>query len=312
MNVFPKTRMERQEWRNFFLFIAPWLFGILCLSLFPLLWGGAMSLTNYTGFNIKTLKFIGLANYVRAFKDPATAHGIARTLYITVLAVPLNIAGGFALALLLNQRIKGQGIFRVLFYLPSIIPITAVALIWGQLLSKNAGLINLIIDLFTPAEGTTINWLFNYGNESLIMLFAWGLGGGMVIYLAGLQNIPAELQEAAHVDGATPLQSFWHVTLPLMTPVLLFQTIMGLIWSLQILVPALLLAPSTDARSIGLTIPRSNRLFMVHLYEQAFVHNRFGYALALAWILFIVIMIMALVVLKTSSYWVYYETGVEE
>jgi ABC-type sugar transport system permease subunit len=312
MSWLPKTRMERQEWRNFFVFISPWLFGLICLAMFPLIWGGWISMTNYTGFNIRNLKFVGFANYVRAFNDPKTIHGITRTLYITMIAVPLNIIGGFMLALLLNQKIKGQGIFRVLFYLPSIIPITAVALIWGQLLSKNAGLINLIIDIFTPAEGTTINWLFDYSNESLIMLFVWGLGGGMVIYLAGLQNIPSELKEAAHVDGATPVQSFFNVTLPLMTPVLLFQTIMGLIWSLQILVPALLLAPTTDARSVGLTIPRDNRLFMVHLYEQAFIYNRFGYALALAWILFVVVLIMAIVVLKTSSYWVYYESGVEE
>jgi ABC-type sugar transport system permease subunit len=303
--------MERREWLSFFLFISPWIFGVLCLTLFPLIWGGAMSFTNYTGFNVRNLRFIEFGNYIRAFKDPATSHGIIRTLYITAIGVPFRIIGGFGLALLLNQKLKGQGGFRVLFYLPAIVPVTAVALIWQQLLSKNAGLLNLFIDVLSGRKGTVINWLFDYPNESLIMLFGWGLGGGMVIYLAGLQNIPSELKEAAHVDGANPLQSFFHVTLPLMTPVLLFQTIMELIWSLQILVPALLLAPSVNKLAVGLNIPRPNRLFMVHLYEQAFVYNRFGYALALAWILFIVIMILAIVVLKSSSYWVYYESEVE-
>lgn len=312
----PKGKLERQRFFSFVMFIAPWfLVGIVFLTVFPLIWGGYISLTNYTGFNIKNLKFLGLGNYVRAFKDPGVSQGILRTLYITLLGVPLRVMGGFALALLLNQRIKGQGIFRMLFYLPSIIPITATALVWQQILAKNAGLLNLLLEKITGQRGLAINWLLDFSNESLIMLYMWGLGGGMVIYLAGLQNVPAELKEAAHVDGANPIQSFFNVTLPLMTPLLLFQTIMELIWSLQILVPALLLVPGTGQTSgllAAVQIPPNNRLFMVHLFEQAFVRNRFGYGMALAWILFVFIMLLSLAVMKTSKSWVYYEVDVEE
>ena len=312
----PKNKLERQRFFSFLLFIAPWfLVGVLFLTLFPLIWGGYISLTNYTGFNIKNLKFLGLSNYIRAYNDPGVIQGILRTLYITLLGVPLRVIGGFALALLLNQRLKGQGLFRMLFYLPSIIPITATALVWQQILAKNAGLLNLLLEQITGQRGLAINWLLDYSNESLIMLYMWGLGGGMVIYLAGLQNVPAELKEAAYVDGANSVQIFFKVTLPLMTPLLLFQTIIELIWSLQILVPALLLVPGKGEVSTLLAavqIPPKNRLFMVHLFEQAFVRNRFGYGLALAWILFIFIMLLSFTLLKTSKSWVYYEVDVEE
>lgn len=140
------------------------------------------------------------------------------------------------------------------------------------------------------------------------------LGGGMIIYLAGLQNVPNEFKEAATVDGANSIQSFFRITLPLMTPVLLFQTITGLIWTLQLLVPALLLTPqavSSGGLSAGLAIPPDNRLYMVHLYEQTFIYQRFGYGLALAWILFIVIMILSLILVRTSRHWVYYEVDID-
>lgn len=306
--------MRRQEVRTFVLFITPWLFGLIGLIVFPFVWGGAMSLTNYTGFNVSNLRFMGFANYRRAFADDATWNGLARTAYITLIGVPIRVVGGFMLALMLNQQLKGQGIFRTMFYLPFIVPVSALTLIWFQILAKNAGLLNLILEFVTGRDQVVINWLLDYSNESLVMLYAWGLGGGMIIYLAGLQNVPNEFKEAATVDGANSIQSFFRITLPLMTPVLLFQTITGLIWTLQLLVPALLLTPqavSSGGLSAGLAIPPDNRLYMVHLYEQTFIYQRFGYGLALAWILFIVIMILSLILVRTSRHWVYYEVDID-
>ena len=318
MSTTPKLRlrdqpMRREEIRTFFLFITPWLLGLVGLIIFPFVWGGAMSLTNYTGFNVSNLRFMGLANYRRAFADDATWHGLARTGYITLIGVPIRVVGGFMLAMLLNQGLKAQGVFRTLFYLPFIVPVSALTLIWFQILAKNAGLLNLIIETVTGQQ-TTINWLLDHSNESLVMLYAWGLGGGMIIYLAGLQNVPNEYKEAATVDGANAFQTFFRVTLPLMTPVLLFQTVTGLIWTLQLLVPALLLTPgavSSGGLSAGLTIPPDNRLYMVHLYEQTFIYQRFGYGLALAWILFILIMTLSLILVRTSRHWVYYEVDID-
>jgi len=305
--------MKQQEIRTFYLFIAPWMVGLVCLVILPFVWGGAMSMTNYTGFNIKSLKFMGFANYKRAFADAATWHGLERTAYITLIGVPIRVIGGFLLAMLLNRGLKAQGVFRTLFYLPYIVPVSALTLVWFQILAKNAGLLNLVFEVISGRQ-VVINWLLDYSNESLIMLYSWGLGGGMVIYLAGLQNVPQELKEAAVVDGANSFQSFFRITLPLMSPVLLFQTVTGLIWSLQLLVPALLLNPgavSSGGLSTGLTIPPDNRLYMVHLYEQTFIYQRFGYGLALAWILFIIIMILSLILVKISSFWVHYEVDVD-
>jgi multiple sugar transport system permease protein len=305
--------MRREEVRTFFLFITPWLLGLFGLIIFPFVWGGAMSLTNYTGLNIRNLRFMGLANYRRAFTDDATWHGLARTGYITLIGVPIQVVGGFMLAMLLKQGLKAQGVFRTLFYLPYIVPVSALTLIWFQILARNAGLLNLIIEVITGQQ-TTINWLLDHSNESLVMLYAWGLGGGMIIYLAGLQNVPSEFTEAATVDGANAFQKFFRITLPLMTPVLLFQTVTGLIWTLQLLVPALLLTPGgvgMGGLRAGLTIPPNNRLYMVHLYEQTFIYQRFAYGLALAWILFVLIMTLSLILVRTSRHWVYYEVDID-
>jgi len=169
--------------------------------------GGYISLTNYTGFNIKNLNFSGWQLYSRLQRSWGYSGDSADPLYY-LLGVPLRVIGGFALALLLNQRLKGQGMFRMLFYLPSIIPITATALVWQQILAKNAGLLNLLLEQITGQRGLAINWLLDYSNESLIMLYMWGLRGGMVIYLAGLQNVPAELKKRRMWMGRTLSRSF--------------------------------------------------------------------------------------------------------
>ena len=309
-------RRSRAQWREvgvFLGFVSPWLFGFFVVTMLPLLWGFYLSLTNFTGLNFEHIRFIGGANYLRALNDPEAWRGLWHTAVITLVGVPASLIGGFALAVLLNQKVRGQRLFRTLFYIPSVVPAVALVVIWQTIYNRNSGLLNAVIDLFH--KGTVINWISDYPNLSLIIMLLWGMGGGMIIYLAALQGVPSELKEAAAIDGATAWQSFRGVTLPLVTPVLFFQLIMGIIQSLQLLVPAMLLTSiaggATWARE-GFQIPEANRLFMVHLYEQTFNYQRFGYGMALAWILFVIVFAFSLLVVKSGQYWVYYEVEVEE
>jgi multiple sugar transport system permease protein len=292
----------------FYTFIAPWLLGLVFLSLFPMVVGLLTSLTNYDGLNIDSLKFLGLRNYTRAFtQDPDARFSFVRTLAWAALNLPLWMVLSFVLALILNQEVKGRGIFRTLYYLPSVVPAVALVWIWKIFLDKNYGLLNGLISIFRP--GTAIPWLSTYALQGLTVIAIWGgLGAGMVIFLAGLQGIPDELVEAAQIDGATKLQVFWNVTIPLMTPVIFFQLINGLIGSFQQLVLPQLL--TTGSISGGRPVPpRSVYLYMIHVDRQIFGLQRFGYGSALLWMLFVVIATLTVLVFKTEKYWVHSEVS---
>jgi len=304
-----KSRAEKRELRSFYFFIAPWLFGFFVVTIIPLLWGGYLSFTNYTGLNMAHAKMVGLSNYFRAFRDPEVWNGLLHTGIITFVGVPLGLIGGFSLAVLLNQKVRGQGLFRTIFYIPSLVPAVAMVIIWQTIYNRNAGLLNALIDIFH--QGTLINWISDLPNLALIVMLFWGIGGGMVIYLAALQGVPVELKEAAAIDGANAWQAFRRITFPLVTPVIFFQLVMGIIGSLQMLVPALLLTSSLLGAGYIPQIPQANRLYMVHLYQQTFQYQRFGYGLALAWILFVIVFIFSLIVVKSGHFWVHYEVDVE-
>lgn len=299
------SRLSRSQRRTltFYLFISPWLIGLVALGLIPLVIGLLTSFTNYDGLNLDTVKFIGLRNYARAFSDPDTIYSLGRTLLWTGLNVPLWLALCFSLAFILSRQRRGQGLFRTLFYLPSIIPMVATVWIWRIFLDANYGLLNGVAGIFRP--GTAVQWLADYGLQSLTAISLWaGLGSGMVIFLAGLQGIPAELEEAARIDGANTWQIMRFVTLPLMTPVIFFQLVLALISAGQQFALPLLIAPSGSSN-------RSVYLYMVHTYQQIFVFQRFGYGTALLWLFFILVLVLTLVVFRTSRYWVYYENEVE-
>lgn len=302
------NQMNRRELRSFLLFISPWLFGFFVVTMVPLLWGFYLSLTNFTGLGFANVKFLGLANYIRALQDADAWYGLLRTGIITFVGVPAGLVAGFTLAVILNQNVVGQGIFRTIYYIPSIVPSVATVVIWQSMYNRNAGLLNALIDIVH--KGTLINWISDYSNLALIVMMLWGVGGGMVIYLAALQGVPQELKEAASIDGANAWQNFRHVTIPLVTPVLFFQLVMGIIHSLQLLVPAMLL--NTGNYVAGQQPPPANRLYMVHLFQQTFNYTRFGYGLALAWIIFVIIFIFSLLVVKSGRFWVHYEVNVED
>jgi multiple sugar transport system permease protein len=302
--------MTRQQRRtlSFYTFILPWLLGFIFLGIIPLVVGFLTSLTNYDGINIATIKFIGAANYLRAFKDPDVIFSIGRTLIWMLLNLPIWLVMSFTLALILNQDVKGRGIFRTLYYLPSVVPTVAAITAWKVFLDKNNGLLNGAISLFRP--GTAIGWLSNYAMQGMTLIAVWtGLGYGMIIFLAGLQGIPDELVEAAKIDGANTFQVFRHITMPLMTPVLFFQLVMGLISSFQQLNLPLIL--TNVGLSQGQVPPRAIYLYMIHDYQQIFVSNRYGYGTALLWILFVGVILLTTLVFWSGNFWVYSDASKE-
>lgn len=314
------TRIERHSMSRrtretlwFYAFISPWLIGFVVLTFLPLLSGLFFSFTNFNGLNFDSLRFIGLHNYERAlFNDSNVWFSIQRTAIFLVLSVPIKLVFSFSIALLLTQGVYFRGIIRTLFYLPAMIPIVAVAWIWKLLMDQNFGLVNGLLSLVWP--GTAVGWLTQYPIIVLVLLSVWiGTGGAMVVFIAGLQNIPKSLEEAAKIDGANLLQMYRYVTMPLLTPVIFYQLVLSIIFALQVFVEPMLISYSTGTGggSLSQLPPRDNYLFMVHIYSQIFVHRRYGYGSALLWILFVIIFALTFIVFKTNKYWVHYEVAQE-
>ncbi len=298
------TRLQRRT-VAFYLFVSPWLIGFVLLGAIPLILGFLTSLTNYDGLNFFNLKFVALSNYQRAFQDPDVKFSFGRTVVWLLANLPLWMFLSFMLALILNQGIKGRGVFRTLYYLPSIVPGAAAITAWKIILDKNNGLLNGLISIWKP--GTAIGWLSDYSMEGMTAIAVWtGLGSGMVIFLAGLQGIPDELVEAARIDGANSLQVFLNITIPLMTPVIFFQLVMGLIGAFaQLNLPLLLVKVGLTGQ--GAVPSRQIYLYMIHAYYQIFTSRRYGYGTALLWILCIVVMLLTAVVFWSAKFWVYSE-----
>jgi multiple sugar transport system permease protein len=312
-SAYPAQTQKRARWRSrraarqfaFYAMISPWLIGFVLLGVIPLVVGFLASFSNYDGLNVDTVKWVGLRNYSRVFQDSEAQLAFGRTLMWSALNVPIWLIVSFSLALILNQSIRARGFFRTLFYLPSIIPAVGAVWAWRLLLDPNNGVLNAIINIFQP--GTAILWTTDYALPSLTMISVWqGAGVGMVIFLAGLQGIPRELEEAAFLDGASKLRSFRHITIPLMTPVIFFQLVLAIIGSLQQYALPMLLAGGR----IGSVPPRDAYFFVVHVMRQIFTFSRFGYGLALMWLLLIVIVVLTIVVFGSSRYWVHYEVDI--
>jgi multiple sugar transport system permease protein len=303
-----QSTSRRRAWsrysnRTFYLFVAPWVLGFLLLTAIPLGYALIISFTNFDGSS-SHWHWVGLQNYSELLQSADTWYSLSRTLLYVAIAVPLSVAGGLGLAVLLNTRIKAVGFFRTIFYIPSIVPVVATAIMWKLIFDRDAGVFNAILERLGLLS---VTWLIDPTVfYALIILTLWGMGGGMIIMLAGLQGIPVELQEAAVVDGASKWQTFWRITVPMLSPVIFFQVVTGVIGSLQILVQPLLLS-ETNTISGVLNVPRSNYLYMVNVYVQFFANQRFGYGSAMLWTFFILILAITLLVFRSSSFWVYYE-----
>lgn len=297
------TRSQRQT-AAFYLFVSPWILGFLLLIVFPLVLAFLTSMTNYDGLvKLSMVRWVGWDNYVRAFtKDANVGFSFTRTLLWGLFNLPTWLGFSFVMALILNQGLKARGLFRTIYYLPSIVPIVAAMTAWKVLLDKNVGWLNGLLSLVWP--GTAVGWLSDYALTGMTIVAVWtGLGSAMVIFLAGLQNIPDELVEAAKIDGATSFQIFRYITLPLVTPVLFLQLIMGLIGVFKQLDLPLVLTQVGISR--GAAPPRQIYLFMYHVYRQIFISNRWGYGFALMLVMFVVVTVLVVIVFWTERLWVY-------
>ncbi|WP_225442541.1 carbohydrate ABC transporter permease [Paenibacillus lycopersici] len=289
------SSMTRRNLRNGLLFVSPWLIGFAVFSLLPFLLSLYYSFTNYDA--VSSPDWVGVGNFSQLFQDVLFWKSIVNTIYYTAFAVPLGIVCGVALALLLNIKIKGMVVYRTIFYLPSIVPVVASSVLWLWLFDPQFGLINSMLNAVGLAGP---GWLVDpsWSKPALIVMGLWGVGGSMIIYLAGLQDIPQEMYESAQIDGAVWWHKIVYITLPMISPVIFFNLIMGLIGSFQYF---------TQAYIITSGGPNDSTLFYsLYLYKNAFSYFHMGLASAMAWILFLLIMAVTLLVFRSSARWVFY------
>ena len=279
-----------------YVYISPWLIGFLTFTAFPLLSSICISLTEWNLFSAP--EFVGFANYSKLFSDPLFWQALKVTAKYVFTSVPLRLIIGFTLALLLNNNIPGMGVYRTIFYLPTVTSGVAVSLLWLWIFNPEYGILNVILQKFGiigPAWLMSETWAL----PAIIIMSLWSVGGSMIIYLAGLQNIPSQLYEAVDIDGGGWLAKVWNVTLPMMTPIVFYNLVMGIIGSFQVF---------TDAYVMSNGGPHNATLFYVlYLYRNAFQYFEMGYASALAWVLFAIILGFTLLIFKSSPMWVYYE-----
>lgn len=307
LRTLPRRRWRRYNKWTFYAFIAPWWLGFLFLTVIPLVYALVVSFTNFDGIS-SHWHFVGLSNYQEALGDPTTWYSLSRSFLLVAIVVPLSVSGGLGLALLLNQHIQARGLFRTLFYLPSVVPAVSSAIIWKLIFDRDTGALNALIEhLGLP----TFNWLQDPSAFfALIIVLLWGVGGGMVISLAGLQSVPTELLESAAVEGASSWLVFRRITLPLLSPILFFQIVTGVITTFNVFVQAqLLVIQGVNVSIAGQpgSVPHSNLLYMVNVWNQFFLNQRFGYGSALLWLLFLMVLALTLLIVRSSSFWVYYE-----
>jgi len=284
------------ENRDGWLFAAPFLLGVLAFWAGPMLY--SLFLVTQDWNMMSPSKWAGLDNFSRLFSDELVGVSLWNTAYYTFLGVPLRLMAAFALAMALNQQIVGRSVFRTVFYLPSITPTVASAVIWVQMLNPEFGVVNNILGSFGIPP---VAWLTDppFAKPAFILMSLWGIGPMMVIFLAALQNLPPELLEAAQIDGADAWQRFRNVTVPLVSSVTLFNFTMGIISSFQVFAASFVMTRGG---------PQNATLFMVlYIYDSAFRFYRMGYAAVLAWMLFFIIMVATVLQLRITDRWVYYE-----
>jgi multiple sugar transport system permease protein len=277
-------------------FISPWLIGFLVFTLAPFVSSIWLSFTRYD--IMSPPQWIGTANYQRLFtEDPLFWQAWIVTLKYAAVAIPLGILAGVALALLLNSNIRGISIYRTIFFLPSIVPAVASSVVFIWILNPQIGLVNGILKNFGivgPAWLADTKWAFS----SLVLMSLWGVGGSMVIYLAGLKDIPVHLYEAATLDGANAWQKMRRITLPMLTPVIFFNLVMGVIGAFQYFTQAFIVTQGGPEDS--------TMFYALYLFNRAWRYFDMGYASAMAWILFLVIMVCTALLFRTQRRWVHY------
>jgi multiple sugar transport system permease protein len=295
-----KGLIARKEQRAAYLFLTPWLIGLAVFWLIPIIASFLLSLSEYK--IITPPEWLGLENYREMVDDRTFWLSIRVTLKYMLLSVPLYLVCGLLLSLLLNLKIRGINLFRTIMFLPSVLSGVAVAVLWVALLNPDVGALNEV--LRSLGFDDPPRWLESprWAVPSVVLVGLWGIGGGAIIYLAGLQNIPAQLYEAALLDGAGAWQRFRYVTLPMLTPTLLFVLLTGLIDAFQVFDLAFVLSRGGQG-GVG----DSLMFYLINLWNEAFVNGEYGYASALAWVMVLAAAAVILAIFRTSGRWVYYE-----
>ena len=289
-------RQARREEVAFYLFILPWIVGFLLFDGGPIVASFVVSLTDWSV--LADPHWIGLNNYDRMLEDATFFKALRNSIYYGVGSVGLGIVTAFLLALLLNQPVRGISLFRTIFYLPALVSGIAVAILWTNILHPDYGLINAAlgkIGIDGPGWLKSPDWAM----PGLILMSVWSVGSSVIIFLAGLQGVPPHLYEAAALDGAGPLRKFWNVTVPMMSPVIFYNVVVGFIVSLQSFVLILIM---TDGRPANATL-----VLGLYVFRHAFEFLDLGYASAMAWVMLVVIMLFTLVQFLGARFWVHYE-----
>jgi len=296
--------MRRREELIAYLLISPWLIGFIAFILGPMV---ASFVLSFFETNLFSWEWVGLKNYATLFTTDSTRSlfwvSLYNTVYYVALSIPLTMVVGFFTALLLNQPIRGQSLYRVIYYLPSIIPGIAASIVWLYLFQPEFGVVNWLLGQVGIEK---IRWLQDTRTAKLVFVFMsiWGAGGNMLIFLAGLQGIPTELYEAAKIDGAGAWRQLRNITLPMMSPTLFFVLVTNIIMSFQVFTNVYVMTGGGGGPA------NSTMMYVLHLYLVAFRQYRLGYASALAWILFLILLVFTALIFRSSSLWVYYETEV--
>ncbi|MFI5840393.1 carbohydrate ABC transporter permease [Catenuloplanes sp. NPDC051500] len=287
-----------------YVFLSPWLLGLMGITAIPMLLSLYLSFTDYSVFSTwDDVEWIGLENYVTMFtNDPSFYRAITVTLVYALVMVPLKLAAALAVALLLNRAWRGVGLFRGLFYLPSLLGgSVALALVWSALFAGD-GAVNEFLRFFGITGKAWVNDP-DYALGTLIILGIWQFGAPMVIFLAGLKQVPVELYEAASVDGASPARQFWHVTMPMLSPVIFFNLVLETIRGFQSFTSAFVIS-NGNGGPVDSTL-----LYTLYLYKRGFTEFDMGYASALAWVFLLAIGILTIVLFSTGRFWVHYADG---
>jgi multiple sugar transport system permease protein len=294
-------RQRTRNTINGLLFAAPWLIGLTVFWIYPTL---ASAYYSFTQFNaVQTPKWIGLANYIELFTNDANFLAAVRnTLYFAIVSIPLAVLLAFTLALMLNTKIRGQVVYRTIYFLPTLVPEVALAMVWIYLFTPGTGLVNV------PFQWLGINrlcWLTcpQMARQTLVLLALWIIGQQVILYLAGLQDVPRDLYDAADVDGAGFWRRLRHITVPMLTPVIFFHVITSVIGALQFFAIPFIMTGGTG-------FPANSTLFYsIYMYKQAFQYFNMGYASAMAWLLFVTTLIVTLVIFRSARLWVFYAGG---
>lgn len=290
---------RRREAITGWLFASPWVVGFSVFLLYPLAASIYYSLCDYSV--LRPPIYVGLDNYRNLIADALFWTSLKNTAIYAILVFPATLVASLAIALLLNTKVRGMSFYRTIFFIPSLVPVVSSSVLWMWLLNNEYGLINQLIGL-TGVQGP--NWMAStfWSKPALVLMAVWGVGNAVVIYLAGLQDVPVQLYEAANLDGARPWRKTWHITLPMLSPVILFNGIMGIIGTLQVFVQPYIMFPDGAPA-------RSTYMYTMYLYDNAFRFHKMGYASAMGWILFILIFILTMLALRTTEKKVHYGGG---